>query len=276
MSRRLIRVFPRRTKATPTDELAFVGGPTLFAEADEVHISISFSWDIPEAERLAGEWRYVTGNIYLGGPAFGGDHKPFIPGRYLKRGYVITSRGCPNRCWFCDVWRREGQTVTELPVTSGWNVLDDNLLACSEPHVRGVFAMLKSQPERALFTGGLEAARLEDWHIELLRDLRPKRMYFAYDTEDDYEPLMQSGRRLLHAGWTRASHTLCAYVLIGHPRDTIPDAERRLHRTWDAGFVPYAMLWRDREGKTPDQAWRKLQRQWVRPALIVHSAAGAP
>ena len=35
----------------------------------------------------------------------GGD---FVPGRYLAPGYVITSRGCPNRCWFCSVWRREG------------------------------------------------------------------------------------------------------------------------------------------------------------------------
>ncbi len=31
--RRIIRVFPRRTKATPTDHLAYFGPPDFFAEA---------------------------------------------------------------------------------------------------------------------------------------------------------------------------------------------------------------------------------------------------
>ena len=48
---------------------------------------------------------------------------------YMKPGYVITSRGCPNRCWFCAVPKREGYQLRELPVTDGWIVADDNLLA---------------------------------------------------------------------------------------------------------------------------------------------------
>ena len=35
---KLIRVFPRKTRATPTDDLAYFGPPDLFAEADEVHV----------------------------------------------------------------------------------------------------------------------------------------------------------------------------------------------------------------------------------------------
>ena len=54
MSKRIIRVFPRRTKATPVDELAIVGRePGLFDEADEVHISVAFTCDIPEWARPA-------------------------------------------------------------------------------------------------------------------------------------------------------------------------------------------------------------------------------
>jgi hypothetical protein len=67
---KIIRVFPRKTNATPTDELAFVGNPTMFAEADEIHISVTFSWDIPEAERLEKEWRRVA-LVKIGGPAIG-------------------------------------------------------------------------------------------------------------------------------------------------------------------------------------------------------------
>jgi hypothetical protein len=37
MSDRLIRVFPRKTRATPPDGLAYFGAPDRLAEADEVH-----------------------------------------------------------------------------------------------------------------------------------------------------------------------------------------------------------------------------------------------
>jgi len=36
MSERVIRVFPRRTRATPVDDLAYVGFPDFWAEADRV------------------------------------------------------------------------------------------------------------------------------------------------------------------------------------------------------------------------------------------------
>ena len=57
---RLIRVFPRRTKATPDDPLAYTGPPDLFAQGDAVHISVAFTWDKPRAEELAEDWRHVA------------------------------------------------------------------------------------------------------------------------------------------------------------------------------------------------------------------------
>ncbi|MDR1201986.1 MAG: hypothetical protein LBL58_10220 [Tannerellaceae bacterium] len=97
---RIIRVFPRRTNATPTDELAFIGSPDLFSwdmNVDMVHISITFSWDLPEVAMLEKAWRQVA-PVSIGGPATGQRGEEFTPGMYLKKGYVITSRGCPNRC----------------------------------------------------------------------------------------------------------------------------------------------------------------------------------
>lgn len=49
----------------------------------------------------------------------------------------------------------------ELPITDGYNVLDDNLLACSEKHIHDVFDMLKRQKEKPIFTGGIEAKILK-------------------------------------------------------------------------------------------------------------------
>jgi len=60
-----IRVFPRRTKWTPADDLAFVGDPPLpgFRPADPqtpVRVSVAFTWDLDEANRLAERLRQGT------------------------------------------------------------------------------------------------------------------------------------------------------------------------------------------------------------------------
>lgn len=265
--RPIARVFARRTRATPDDSLAYYDAPGLFPiDVDAVHVSVTFTYDLPRAEELAREWRHVA-PVIIGGPATGMRGEEFTPGRYLKPGYVITSRGCPNRCWFCSVWKREGAVVRELPITEGWNVLDDNILATSQEHFAAVCDMLKRQPKPAEFTGGLEAARLTDWHIERLREVKPKQLFFAYDTPDDLEPLMDAGRRLLAAGFTTQSHTLRCYVLIGCPRDTCEEAEKRLRHSIEAGFMPMAMLWRDERGRR-DVAWVSFQRQWARPHIV--------
>lgn len=263
---RIARVFPRRTRATPTDPLAFVGAPDMLApECDAVHISVAFAYDLPEAERLSQLWRDIA-PVTIGGPATGERGGDFVAGQYLAHGYTITSRGCPNRCWFCSVWRREGDVVRELPIVEGWNVLDDNLLACSDAHIKAVLAMLARQSRRPEFTGGLEAARLRPWHAAALRDLRPKQLFFAYDTPNDLEPLREAGRILLDAGFTTASHTLRAYVLCGFRGDSFDAAEARMSQTREAGFMPMAMLYRDHDGAR-DPEWMRWTRLWARPAI---------
>lgn len=261
-SERIARVFPRRTAATPDDELAFFDVPGFPLKVDEVHVSVTFSYDIIRAEQLGKAWGQVA-PVKFGGPALGDSGADFKPGMYVKKGYVFTSRGCPNNCWFCDVHKREGN-IRELPITEGWNLLDSNILACSMDHITKVFEMLKRQRQKAQFTGGLEAKILTWDHVGLLWDLRPDQMFFAYDTPDDLDPLIEAGKKLRFANFTRR-HLRC-YVLIGWPRDTIDDAEKRLMAAWEAGFMPMAMLWKNRAGAT-DLAWRKFQKIWARPAV---------
>jgi len=272
-NRKVFRVFPRKTKATPDDQNVRINcAPGLFDEADEIHISVTFSWDLPCAEKLAWEWSVVA-PIKIGGPATGEKSGDFIPGMYLKKGYVITSRGCPNHCWFCSVPKREGN-IRELPITEGWNVLDDNLLACSDKHIKAVFAMLAKQKEPVEFTGGLEAARLTPRIAEELKKLRIKQMFFAYDTPDDLPPLIEAGRLLQDAGFALqpCSHALRCFVLCGFKGDTIAKGETRMEETMQAGFTPMAMLWKDETGKSEPE-WRKFQRMWARPAIIYSKEA---
>ena len=272
---KIMRVFPRRTAATPNDDMVRIAvQPGLFDEADEIQISVTFTWDLPVAERLAYLWETIA-PTRIGGPAAGERGGDFTPGMYIKKGYVLTSRGCPNKCWFCSVPKREGQ-LRELPITEGYNLLDDNILACSDSHISKVFEMLaagkKKYKKPVEFTGGLEAARLKPWHVEKLRELRPQQMFFAYDTPDDLEPLVQAGRLLEDAGWTvfpNGGRSLRCYVLCGYPKDTIMLAEKRMHETIAAGFMPMAMLYRDSNGKR-SYDWMKWQRLWARPAIMSH------
>lgn len=260
---KIARVFPRKTTASPDDNLAFFDSPGLLPpDVDEVHISVTFTYDIPKAEKLARAWKGVA-PVKMSGPGLGDPGGDFTPGMYVRKGYVITSRGCPNNCWFCDVHKREGG-IRELPSTEGWNLLDSNILACSMDHVISVFEMLKRQ-SKAQLTGGLEAARLTNKHVALLWDLRPEQMFFAYDTLDDLEPLREAGRLLRYANFTR-SHLRC-YVLIGYPKDTMEKAEKRLMEAWESGFMPMAMLWKNKDGDTKKE-WRRFQRKWARPVLI--------
>lgn len=267
MKKRIIRVFPTKTSATPCDELVRIHTtPSLFDEADEVHISVTFTWDIPWAEWAAKQWSAIA-PVKVGGPAYNEPGGNFVPGMYMKSGYVITSRGCPNRCWFCTVPKREGYQLRELPVTDGWIVADDNLLACSPSHIDEVFAMLARQPHHPRFTGGLEAALMTPDMAGRLHALKPKTLYFAYDRPSELDPLVEAGKMLLNAGFPKASHILRCYVLIGYKGDTEEKAIKRLGEAWKAGFLPFAMLYRDQEGKR-DNNWKLFQREWANLTII--------
>jgi len=177
---KIARVFTRKTNITPVDDLSFIGDPQglFIPEIDKIHISVIFTHDLEEAERLENEWKKYA-PVEIGGPATGMRGENFISGMYVKKGYVITSRGCRNRCWFCSVWKREGK-IRELPITEGNNILDDNILACSDEHIQKVFNMLRIQKGRKEFTGGLEAAILKEWHVIELRKIKPYQIFFAY------------------------------------------------------------------------------------------------
>jgi hypothetical protein len=260
-----LRIFPRITNATPIDENVVINrNPGFFDEADYIKISVTFTWDLPIAEKLYRQWRHV-GNCEIGGPALGSVSGEFIPGMFLKNGYVITSRGCKNKCWFCSVWKREPD-IKELEIKSGWIIQDDNLLGCSDQHIKSVFEMLKKQNNPIQFTGGIEAKLLKPWHIELFDSINIKQLFCAYDTPDDLEPLVQAGKLLSEVNITMQNRKARCYVLIGYPGDTFEKSLVRMKQTVKAGFFPFAMLWRNEKG-VANNAWKKFQREWANPII---------
>lgn len=270
----IARVFCRKTNACPTDELAFFGEPTIADIAtchannvEEIHISCTFAYDLQRAEDLYFAWQIVGVPVEVGGPAFDDRMGDFVPGRYLKDGYIFTSRGCTKDCWFCSVPRCAHGVVKELPIVDGYNIMDDNIIATSREHFTAVCEMLKRQEKKAIFTGGLEASMLQRWQAELLAEVKPQRMYFAYDTKDDLEPLIAAGKMLDDVGIKAERHTRMCYVLIGYEGDSYDDATKRMEQTMDAGFMPFAMLYRDENGIVkPD--WKGFQREWANAFIV--------
>lgn len=268
---KIARVFPRRTNASPHDEDAYFDVPGLFVpEYDEVHVSVTFTYDRDSAEKLAFQWERVA-PVKIGGPGwitqenpFGDPGGEFTPGLYLKPGYTITSRGCNNRCWFCKVWKRGN--IKEYPIKPGWNVLDDNILLTSKEHFSKVCDMLMTQKKRVEFTGGLESKLLTEWHVERLKTLNIHQIFLAYDTPDDYLHLKKAVELLKDMKF-RFNHRVRCFVLVGFKKDTIEKAQKRLVETAKLGVYPMSMLYKSDEGIV-DGEWIRFNTAWANPYKI--------
>jgi len=82
-----------------------------------------------------------------------------------------------------------------------------------------------------------------------------------------YDALVEAGKMLRQAGITRASHRAMCYVLIGRENDTFEVAETRLTAAAEAGFMPFAMLYRGDDGAVDGQ-WERFQREWANPIIV--------
>lgn len=262
-----IRVFPRRTKATPDDDMAFIGDVPLFRpEADEVHISCTFTWDREYAKYLRGSWARFYSKVRIGGPAFDDPGDEFEPAMYLRKGFVITTRGCPNRCPFCFVPEREGGIRT-LNIKNGHDIQDNNLLAAPREHIEAVFDMLDNQPKPARFTGGFEARRIEPWVVERLANMRIDELFIGYDRPAD-KPHVHKAVGLLRAAGLKQRAIRC-YVLAGYGNDTVDEARERLEWVFNIGALPFAMYYQNAKGNGERGAeWKRLIRQYSRPAAM--------
>lgn len=266
----IIRVFPQRTSYTPDDDMVFIGEPPgmLIPPHDEVHISCVFSWDMEYCEHLKYQWEFYTDKpVKLGGPAYDkiGYNTNFIPGLYVKRGVLFTSRGCNNNCSWCEVPKREGKLL-ELQSLYYANIIqDNNFLQCSIEHKNRVFEMLKTQ-KGICFKGGLQTNLIDEHFIANIKQLSIKELWLACDADSAIQGFTIAAEKLKKAGYTR-EHIRC-YVLIG---DDMKANENRLQAVYKAGAMPFAQLYQPCHGEKRKYSndWNKFHRQWSRPAAIV-------
>lgn len=263
----MIRVFPRQTKWTPDDELAFVGNVPLFRPDEKdmpVRVSVTFSEDIPEAQRLHAEWGQYYSDVQLGGPALGDPGGQFTSGLFVKQGVTITSRGCSRACGWCRVPETEG-SIREYIVRPGHIIQDNNLLACSPEHIKKVFAMLDEQPKAAIFSGGLDARLLLDWHVKALSKMRVRELWFACDTLRALDDLARISELLKDIPLYKKR----CYVLMAYKNELPEQANRRAEAVLDMGFMPFAQFYKGEDAQEKTPAWQDVVRKWSRPAAYM-------
>lgn len=269
----VIRVFPARTNWTPSDPLCFFGDPP-FAEMrpgtpdTPVRVSVTFTWHKREGERLAKAWSQFYSDVRIGGPAYGDPGGEFTPGMFLKPGCTITSRGCPKRCGWCVVPTREG-AIRELAIKPGWIVQDNNLLACSQAHLLRVFEMLREEKRNIYFNGGLDKHYLKEWHRPLFDSIPIGELWFACDTSNDL-PALETVARILDGIPLRKRR---CYTMIGYNSESLGDAEQRIERVFELGFMPFCQLYQPDEMKVYPLEWRRLKQKWARPAAYMSAPA---
>lgn len=259
---KVLRVFARRTSMTPLDDMVAIGPPGLWRPtADEVHVSVSFSWDIGAGHRLAAAWGQFYPVVKVGGPALDGEGDAFCPGMYLRQGVTITSRGCVRQCPWCIV----RGPIRLLDIKPGWIVQDNNILATGRRHLGSVFEMLRRQNRAVTFAGGLDARLLKDWIAEEIRGLRVGQVFLAADTDDALPGL----RRALDLLAFLPRYKKRCYVLWGFAGESLERGESRCRTVWEMGAMPFAQLYEPMGGYIPwSPAARAIARQWQRPAII--------
>ncbi|MCL2197296.1 MAG: hypothetical protein FWB80_00075 [Defluviitaleaceae bacterium] len=268
----IIRVFPQRTSYTPDDNYIFVIPPKVgqapdtkyWPEHKEIHISCTFTWDKSYCEQLAHQFSGVTNKpVKLGGAAFNSPADDFIPGMYIKKNIVFTTRGCNNNCPHCCVPRLEGR-IKELPIHPGNIIQDNNFLQASRAHKDKVFKMLSTQ-KSICFKGGLSVECINDHFINAATGLRISELWLACDTDEALPKFKIAAEKLKKAGFSRDK--IRCYALVGKNRDK---DEARLREIYHAGALPMAMLFRDFSDKKTkyDQDTEKWARSWIKLAAV--------
>ncbi len=265
---KVARVFPTKTKFSPTDQHVYFDEPGLFTpHYDKALISVSFTWDILKAERLAKAWYRRANDVLIGGPAITGESRePFESGKFLKPGITITSRGCnkvgngPGYCRGC----RVSKGLIEFENFPEGNIIqDNNLLQCSDDHIGEVLKMLETQ-RRIKFTGGLDKYLLTKQFAAAIKGLSIEQIFLACDNLSELDVLKNAVVILNEAGFNR--HKIYCYTVIGK---NMQEDESKCRRIWEAGAVPFAQLYRDPEGKIKYTAYYKeFACAWSRPAII--------
>lgn len=201
--------------------------PTRWVEDDYLHVSVPFTWNLPEVLDSLRQTNFFWKAAIVGGPAV-----DLMPDFFKELPWVTTGRvhtgvlqrvnplatrtsiGCIRNCAFCGVGAGavESGGLVELDAwLPGPIICDNNLLACSNAHFSKVIDTLRYFPW-CDFNQGLDARLLTTWHARLLAELRQAMCRLALDSDNERDYWHLAFTMLRKAGIPKGR--IRTYVLV--------------------------------------------------------------
>jgi len=232
------------------------------------------------------DYRIRKANIFVGYssvlddclPDYTIDYK--LDGFFKKVMTLFTTRGCPNKCEFCMVWRMEGK----LKVSSMWKknieqinkeicvVSDNNFLAAPINHIREVIETLNENNKKVIFNNGVDCRLINNEKAKLLSSLNYIRQGFrtAFDTMKDDGHYQRAMEKMKNAGFKIKGNSY-TYVLFNF-EDTPQEAYYRVRECWKYGSNPYFMRYRPLDQLSKTDVY--IGKYWTKNLITAFSNYG--
>lgn len=186
--------------------------------------------------------------------------------------YGFLTRGCPNRCPWCVVPRKEGKIrphseLSEFIADRKQAILLDNNVLASDFGLaqieeiirRGIRVDFNQGLDARIIAGNPDIARL----LARVKWIRYIRM--AYDHAANEEPVMKAIENLKTAGVK--PYRMFFYVLV----KDVDDALRRIEQLKSVGVQPFAQPYRDFDNHTKPSVEQRRLARWCNHKAIFKS-----
>lgn len=184
--------------------------------------------------------------------------------------YGYLTRGCPRNCGFCHTTQKDGcRSVKVANLAEFWNgqknvvLLDQNILACKD-HLELLQQLLDAKVNTE-FNGGLDVRLVNDRNIELLKQMRLKRIHLAFDRWQDKDIVEPKLREFVEkTGYNRHKGEVKVYVLVNYDT-TLEQDLYRIELCRELNVQPYPMIYNKSDA---DPIYRNLQRWCCNPYVF--------
>ena len=162
-----------------------------------------------------------------------------------KFSFVFTSRGCPNKCGYCAVWRIEPKQW----INPTWQdhidmnkpyvmISDNNLSALDDSHIDNVIKFMVDNKKSVVFDNGFDCKHISSDMAKSLARLKFTRhgMRLAFDRIEEDGIFQDAVEKLKSAGVPKSQ--IMAYTLFNF-NDTPQEADYRMRQCVKLGIRPY-------------------------------------